>query len=462
MSPMKPRQPMPEQSPEARAKNFKEVALGYDAETAQTEASRCLQCKARPCVSGCPVGVDIPEFIHQIKEGDFPEAIRILKGKNSLPAICGRVCPQENQCEKFCVMGKKFEPVAIGRLERFAADQAVKEGSDHPVEVAKNGHRVAVIGSGPAGLSASGDLAKMGYQVTIFEALHATGGVLRYGIPEFRLPKKILEREVEYVKALGVEIKTDMVIGKVLTLKDLFDMGYEAIFISSGAGAPAFMNIPGENLNGVYSANEFLTRINLMRAYQFPTYDTPVYVGKRAAVIGGGNTAMDSARTALRLGAEVTVVYRRSEAELPARKEEYHHAQDEGISFKLLTNPIQILGDDKGWVKGMECIRMELGEPDASGRRRPVPIEDSEFVLDVDMVIVAIGTKANPIIAKATPDLEINKRGNIVADKESCETNLPGVFAGGDIVSGSATVIEAMGAGKRAAKSIDEYIQSKK
>ncbi|HOP71953.1 NADPH-dependent glutamate synthase [Thermoclostridium caenicola] len=454
--------PMPEQDPQVRNRNFSEVALGYTEEMAIEEAQRCLNCKHRPCMSGCPVNVRIPEFITLIAAGEFEKAYEKIYETNSLPAICGRVCPQETQCEQQCVRGIKGEPVAIGRLERFAADWYMKHITKPVVKSPRNGKKVAVIGSGPAGLTCAGDLAKMGYDVTVFEAFHKAGGVLVYGIPEFRLPKDLVQREIDALKALGVEIRTNMVIGKTLNVDELFEEGYEAVFIGSGAGLPMFMGIPGENLNGVYSANEFLTRINLMKAYKFPEADTPVFRGRNVAVVGGGNVAMDAARSAKRLGADnVYIVYRRSEAEMPARLEEVHHAKEEGIIFKLLTNPTRILGDEKGWVRGMECVEMALGEPDASGRRRPVPKEGSEHVLEVDTVIIAIGTSPNPLIRSTTTGLETNKKGCIVVDENTCQTSREGVFAGGDAVTGSATVILAMGAGKKAAKAIDEYIRAK-
>lgn len=451
---------MPEQEPELRNRNFLEVALGYNEEMAMEEAQRCLQCKTRPCVAGCPVNVRIPEFIKLIADGMFEEAYLKIRETNSLPAICGRVCPQETQCEQLCVRGKKGEPVAIGRLERFAADwyMANRSGKAEPCE--KKNRKVAVIGSGPAGLTCAGDLAKMGYDVTVFEALHEPGGVLMYGIPEFRLPKAIVRKEIDTVKQLGVDIKTNMVIGKVLSLDELMKEGFEAVFVGTGAGLPSFMGIPGENLNGVYSANEFLTRINLMKAYKFPKSDTPVRVGKSVAVVGGGNVAMDAARCAKRLGAEnVYIVYRRSEAEMPARLEEVHHAKEEGIIFKLLTNPVRIIGTGDGWVKGMECIEMELGEPDSSGRRRPVPKAGSEHEIDVDTVVIAIGQSPNPLIKSSTPDIETQRWGGIIADEDTGATSKRGVYAGGDAVTGAATVILAMGAGKKAAKAIDEYLQ---
>ncbi|HHW21613.1 MAG TPA: NADPH-dependent glutamate synthase [Clostridiaceae bacterium] len=453
--------PIPEQDPKVRSKNFDEVALGYTEEMAVEEAKRCLNCKHKPCVSGCPVNVQIPEFISLIADGRFEEAYEKIIETNSLPAVCGRVCPQETQCEEKCVRGIKGEPVGIGRLERFAADWAMSNTKRTYKKVSKNGKKVAIVGSGPAGLSCAGDLIKMGYDVTIFEAFHLAGGVLVYGIPEFRLPKSLVQKEIETLLEQGVEIKTNMVIGKVLTIDEIFEEGYSAVFIGSGAGLPSFMHIPGENLNGVYSANEFLTRINLMKAYKEDA-ETPVMRGRSVAVIGGGNVAMDAARCALRLGADnVYIVYRRSEAEMPARLEEIHHAKEEGIIFKLLTNPTKILGDDKGWVKGMECVEMELGEPDASGRRRPIAKSGSEHVVDVDTVIIAIGTSPNPLIRSTTPDLATNKWGCIIADEQTGRTSKEGVFAGGDAVTGSATVILAMGAGKKAAKAIDEYIKSK-
>ena len=458
--------PMPVQDAKVRAHNFDEVALGYDEETAVAEAERCLHCKVPQCRKGCPVSINIPEFIAKIKERDYDGAVAKIKESNSLPAVCGRVCPQENQCEKFCILGKKGESVGIGRLERFVADRALEKGEKvEKPEVAADAQSVAVIGSGPSGLACAGDLAKKGYKVTIFEALHKAGGVLSYGIPEFRLPKdRVVQKEIENIQALGVKIELDSVAGRLYTVDELMnEEGFDAVFIGTGAGLPRFQNIPGESLNGVYSANEFLTRCNLMKAYKFPEYATPIKVGKRAAIIGGGNVAMDAARTALRLGAEhVSIVYRRSAAELPARAEEVEHAKEEGIDFQLLTNPVAIEDNGEGWVKSMRCIRMELGEPDASGRRRPVPIEGSEFDIDVDTVIVAIGTGPNPIIAHTTPGLETTKRGNIAADEETGATSKEGVFAGGDIVTGAATVILAMGAGRKAAAAIDEYLQKKK
>lgn len=451
---------MPEQDPNVRNKNFKEVALGYTEEMAKEEAARCLNCKNRPCVSGCPVNVHIPEFIAKVAEGDFEGAYQEIALTNSLPAVCGRVCPQENQCEGKCVRGIKHEPVAVGRLERFVADWHMANVEDKLEKPAANGHKVAIVGAGPAGLTCAGDLAKMGYEVTVFEAFHAPGGVLIYGIPEFRLPKAIVAKEVGKLEQMGVEVRTDMVIGKVDSVDELFEQGYEAVFIGSGAGLPSFMNIEGESLLGVYSANEYLTRINLMKAYK-EGYDTPIAKSKKVAVVGGGNVAMDAARCAKRMGAEaVYIVYRRSMEELPARAEEVHHAQEEGIIFKLLNNPVKILGDDQGRVCGMECVEMELGEPDASGRRRPIPKEGSNFTLDVDTVIMSIGTSPNPLIRSTTTGLEANKHGCLVA-KENGATTKEGVFAGGDAVTGAATVILAMGAGKTAAQSIDEYIKSK-
>ncbi len=452
---------IPEQDPKIRSRNFDEVSLGYTEEMAIEEAKRCLNCKHKPCIAGCPVNVQIPEFVSLIAEGKFAEAYEAITQTNSLPAVCGRVCPQETQCEQKCVRGIKGEPVAIGRLERFAADWALKNLQKTYDKTLRNGKKVAVIGSGPSGLSCAGDLVKMGYDVTIFEAFHTAGGVLVYGIPEFRLPKKLVQKEIDGLLAQGVEIRTNMVIGKVFTIDELFQEGYSAIFIGSGAGLPTFMNIPGENLNGVYSANEFLTRINLMKAYKADA-DTPIKRSKAVAVVGGGNVAMDAARSAQRLGAEkVYIIYRRSEVELPARIEEVHHAKEEGIIFKLLTNPTRILGDENGWVTGIECVEMELGEPDASGRRRPVVKEGSEHVIDVDTVVISIGTSPNPLIRSTTPDLETNKWGCIVADERTGQTSKEGVFAGGDAVTGAATVILAMGAGKDAAKAIDQYIQSK-
>ncbi|MBP7139614.1 MAG: NADPH-dependent glutamate synthase [Caldisericia bacterium] len=451
---------MKEQKPEERIKNFNEVPFGYCEEDAVIEAERCLQCKIPKCVEGCPVNVNIPGFIKAIREKDFDLAIRIMKNTNSLPAITGRVCPQEDQCEAKCVLAKKFEPVAIGRLERFIADWDANRGMVLPEINEKNGLKVAIVGAGPASLTCAADLQKLGYQVTIFESLHSPGGVLIYGIPEFRLPKAIVKREVEYLSKLGVDIRCNIVVGRTFSLNDLFDKGYSAIFLGTGAGAPQFMNIQGENLLGILSANEYLTRINLMKAYKFPEYDTPVKKGGTVAVIGAGNVAMDSARSALRLGAKrVLIVYRRSENEMPARIEEYHHAVEEGVEFLWLTNPTRYFGDDEGWVKEMEVIKNELGEPDESGRRRPVPIKGSEYRIEVDNVIVAIGTVPNPLIAR-TSGLKTGKHGIVIAD-ENGRTSLPGVWAGGDIVTGAATVILAMGAGKKAAFDIDRYLKEK-
>ena len=457
-----PRQSMPEQKPETRAKNFKEVPYGFNIELAQKEASRCIQCKKPLCFEGCPVNIDIPAFIKLIGEGDFIGAARKIKETNGLPAVCGRVCPQEDQCEKICVIGKKGDPVSIGSLERFVADYEREHGDEFIPEIPeKTGRKIAVVGSGPAGLTVAGDLAKKGHDVTIFETLHKAGGVLVYGIPEFRLPKAIVESEINYLKKLGVKIELSFVIGMSETVDELFDEGFDAVFLGTGAGLPMFMQIPGENLNGVYSANEYLTRVNLMKAYD-PEYDTPILRKKKVAVLGGGNVALDSARTALRLGGEnVYIVYRRSRTEMPARIEEVHHGQQEGLEFKFLMNPIRIIGDDKGWVKGLECIKMKLGEPDESGRRRPIPIEGTEIVLDVECVIVAIGNGPNPLITAVTPDINTNRRGNIVADEETGVTSKKGVFAGGDIVTGAATVILAMGAGKKAAVAIDNYVMGR-
>ena len=460
------RHPMPEQDPQVRAKNFAEVTLGYTAELATAEAQRCLQCKTAPCRKGCPVEIDIPAFIKYIKEGDMDASIAKIKEVNGLPAVCGRVCPQEEQCEKFCVLAKKGESVAIGRLERYVADTSRgKAETITALEYKADAQKVAIVGSGPAGLSAAGDLAKMGYKVTMFEALHLPGGVLMYGIPEFRLPKdEVVQAEINDLRKLGVTIIVNAVIGSTFTVDELLEEeGFDAVFIGTGAGLPYFMNVPGENLNGVYSANEFLTRCNLMKAYRFPQSATPIHVDKRVAVVGGGNVAMDGARTALRLGADhVSIVYRRSEKELPARLEEVHHAKDEGIDFQLLTAPTAVLGNKDGWVTGLQCIRMELGEPDASGRRRPIEIPGSEFVLDVDTVIIAIGQGPNPLVQSTTKGLQINKKGNINAHPETGATSKPGVFAGGDIVTGAATVILAMGAGKKAAVAIDQYLQEKR
>lgn len=462
--------PMPSQDPAVRAHNFDEVATGYTEEMAVSEAQRCLNCKNKPCVKGCPVGIDIPAFITKIKERDFEGAYDIISGFSSLPAVCGRVCPQETQCEEKCTLGIKFEPVGIGRLERYAADRHNENVCDSAVRPAPNGHKAAIVGSGPSGLTCAGDLARKGYKVTVYEALHTPGGVLVYGIPEFRLPKAIVAREVDGLKRLGVDVETNVVVGKTLTVDELFEMGNEAVFIGSGAGLPNFMNIPGESLKGVYSANEFLTRSNLMKAYREHS-DTPIMKGGKVAVVGGGNVAMDAARTALRLGAEkVYIVYRRSMTELPARREEVEHAEEEGIDFRLLCNPVEILGynnpDDRrdpknGFVTGIKCIKMELGEPDERGRRRPVPVPGSEFVLDVDVVIMSIGTSPNPLIKSTVKGLEVNSHGGIIVNEDGL-TSREGIYAGGDAVTGASTVISAMGAGKVAAKAIDEYIQSKK
>ncbi len=453
---------MPSQEPNVRNKNFKEVALGYTKEQAMDEAARCLNCKNKPCVTGCPVQIDIPAFIQQVAAGDFDAAYEIISKSSALPAVCGRVCPQESQCEGKCVRGIKGEPVAIGRLERFVADYHNENCKEKPVKPESNGHKVAIIGSGPSGLTCAGDLAKKGYDVTIFEALHLAGGVLVYGIPEFRLPKAIVQKEIDGLKDLGVKVETNMVIGKVLSIDELIEeYGFEAVFIGSGAGLPRFMNIPGENLKGVYSANEFLTRVNLMKAYKDDA-DTPIMKAKKVAVVGGGNVAMDAARSAKRLGAEeVYIVYRRSEEELPARKEEVEHAKEEGIIFKLLTNPVEILPNDEKFVGGIRCLEMELGEPDASGRRRPVEKAGSEFEIPVDCVIMSIGTSPNPLIKSTTKGLETQKWGGIIVNEETGLTSREGVYAGGDAVTGAATVILAMGAGKTAAKSIDEYLSNK-
>lgn len=462
--------PMPSQEPSVRAHNFDEVATGYSAETAVDEALRCLGCKNMPCVSGCPVNIHIPEFIAKVKDGDFEGAYQMIHKTSSLPAVCGRVCPQETQCEAKCVRGIKGEPVGIGRLERFVADWHNAHSDVTPEVAPSNGHRVAVVGSGPSGLTCAGDLAKKGYKVTVFEALHTAGGVLVYGIPEFRLPKSIVRKEVDNLVAMGVDVETNVVIGKTLTVDELFEQGFEAVFIGSGAGLPNFMGIPGESYKGVYSANEFLTRSNLMKAYREDP-DTPIMKGGKVAVVGGGNVAMDAARTALRLGADkVYIVYRRSMEELPARREEVEHAEEEGIEFLLLNNPVEILGyenpDDRrdprnGFVTGMKCIKMQLGEPDERGRRRPIPIEGSEFVLDVDTVVISIGTSPNPLIKSTTAGLEVNKRGGIIVEEDTGATTKEGVYAGGDAVTGAATVISAMGAGKTAAKAIDEYLSNK-
>ena len=453
---------MPERVPQLRNKNFKEVSAGYNVEMAINEANRCLGCKTPACVSACPVNVPIPQFIQKIKDNEFEEAYQIIKTVNSLPAVCGRVCPQETQCESKCVRGLKGESVAIGRLERFVADYHMKNCEEKPVKPATNGHKVAVIGSGPSGLTCAGDLAKLGYEVTIFEALHKAGGVLMYGIPEFRLPKKIVEKEIEDLVSIGVKIETNMVIGKILTLDELFDMGFEAIYLGTGAGLPAFMGIDGEGLIGVYSAKEFLTRINLLKAYD-DKYDTFIVKPKNVAVVGGGNVAMDAARSAKRLGAEnVYIVYRRSENEMPARKEEVHHAKEEEIIFKTLTNPVRIIGDENGKVSKLECVSMELGEPDASGRRAPVVVEGSNFTMDIDCVIMALGNTPNPLILSVTPGLEANRRGCLTVNPKTMQTSLKNIYAGGDAVTGAATVILAMGAGKQAAKSIDELLKKRK
>lgn len=457
-----PRVPVREQDPKVRATNFEEVCYGYSAEEAALEASRCLNCGRPRCVEKCPVHIDIPGFIHHLTEGDLAGAAATIHADSSLPSVCGRVCPQESQCEGSCVLGIKSEPVAIGKLERFVGDWAIEHADELPEpQITPNGKSVAIVGSGPAGLACASDLAHAGYKVKIFEALHKVGGVLVYGIPEFRLPKdRIVAKEVDAVRRLGVEIEPDVIIGRTMTVDDLLDReGFDAVFVGSGAGLPRFMGIPGENLNGVYSANEFLTRANLMKAYD-DEYDTPIYSGRRVVVVGGGNVAMDAVRTAKRLGAEAVIVYRRSEAELPARVEEVHHAKQEGIEFRMLTNPTEILGDDKGWVKGINCVRMELGEPDESGRRSPVKVEGSDFTIDCDVVIMALGTSPNPLIKSTTKGLDTNRKGCIVADEEG-HTTREGVFAGGDAVTGAATVILAMGAGRRAAKAIDEYLASK-
>jgi len=450
---------MPRQKPEVRRHNFEEVALGYSQEEAIAEAKRCLQCKKPACVEGCPVQVRIPEFIGALRNEDFRRAAELLKDRNNLPAICGRVCPQETQCEIRCILGRKDEPVAIGRLERWAADWERKAGVQVPAPAPATGKRVAVIGAGPAGLTCAADLARLGHQVTLYEALHEPGGVLMYGIPEFRLPKDIVRSEVDYVRQLGVDLRLNSVIGKIRTVHELLEEGFDAVFLGTGAGLPMFMDIPGENLSGVYSANEFLTRNNLMKAYLFPQYDTPIKAGRRVAVVGAGNVAMDASRTALRLGAEeVHIVYRRSRDEAPARKEELENAEEEGIIFDFLTNPVAVLGDDKGWVRGLRCQRMALGEPDASGRRRPVPIPDSEFDVDVDTVIMALGTRPNPMVFANAVGLERTRHGTVVANEETGRTKLERVWAGGDIVTGAATVISAMGAGKRAAADINAYL----
>jgi len=452
---------MPEQDPKKRIKNFKEVPFGYDKETAIEEAKRCLQCKNRPCTQGCPVEVDIPEFLKEIAEGNIDKAVEVLKSKTSLPAVCGRVCPYENQCEGQCTLLKIGEPVAIGRLERFLADYERQKGIKKPKKAKPTGKKVAVVGAGPAGLTCAGDLAKMGHKVIVFEALHAPGGVLMYGIPEFRLPKAIVHAEVDYIKSLGVEIKYDIVVGKTIIVEELLD-DYDAVFIGTGAGLPNWLNIPGESFDGVYSANEYLTRINMMKAYDFPNYCTPCKVGDVVATFGAGNVAMDCARTSLRMGAKKSyILYRRTEKEMPARNEEIEHAKEEGIIFELLTSPIEFIGDEQGKLKTVKCIRMKLGEPDDSGRRRPIPIKDSEFTINIDTALVAIGQSPNPLIPQTFKKLEIEKWGNVKTDEDG-KTSVPGVFAGGDIATGAATVILAMGAGKKAARSIDMYLKSKK
>ncbi len=457
------RVPIKEQDPKERAHNFKEVCLGYTEDEAVSEAERCLNCKKPMCVTQCPVSIQIPAFIAKVKERKFEEAAKIIDKSSSLPAVCGRVCPQEVQCESKCVLGVKGQAVAIGKLERFVADWSREHNIDLTGEIEKNGIKVAVIGSGPSGLTCAGDLAKMGYDVTIFEALHEAGGVLVYGIPEFRLPKDtVVKHEIDNLLKLGVKIETNVIVGKTVEIDELMEReGFKAVFIGSGAGLPKFMGIPGENLNGVFSANEYLTRNNLMKAFK-EDYATPIKTGNKVAVVGGGNVAMDAARTALRLGAEVHVVYRRSEAELPARAEEVHHAKEEGIIFDLLTNPVEIIGDEKGWVKGMKCIKMELGEPDASGRRKPVEVKGSEFIMDIDSVIMSLGTSPNPMIARATDNLQINKRGCLIVEEDTGKTTKDSVYAGGDAVTGAATVILAMGAGKKAAKAIDEHLRNQK
>jgi glutamate synthase (NADPH) small chain len=456
------REEMPRQAPEVRSRNFKEVALGYSEEQAKREASRCINCPKRPCTTGCPVGVDIPDFIAAFNKGDYAEAVKILKAKNALPGVCGRVCPQESQCESVCTLGKKGAPVAIGRIERFLADwERTNNKQASPVILPPTGKKIAIVGSGPAGLTAAADLARAGHKVTIFEALHVAGGVLMYGIPEFRLPKEIVQAEVRYVASLGVDIHLDSVIGKVSTIDELLRSGYDAVFLGTGAGLPMFLNVPGENLNGIYSANEFLTRNNLMKAYLFPSYETPIKIGKKVAVVGGGNVAMDAARSALRLGADIVyIVYRRSKAELPARKEEAENAEEEGIIFKFLTNPKKFLGNAQNFVTGMVCDEMELGEPDASGRRRPITKPNSEFTLEIDEAIIALGTTPNPLIASTTPGLATTSHGTVVAEETTGKAVKDKVWAGGDIVTGAATVISAMGAGKRAAASIDKQLRT--
>ncbi len=458
MAVKKEKHPMPEQDAKERIKNFEEVPFGYDEKTAIAEAQRCLQCKNRPCVEGCPVNIDIPDFIKEIANGDFDKAVEVLKNKTNLPAVCGRVCPYEEQCEGNCTLLKMGEPVAIGRLERFLADHAREKGENLPKKPKATGKKVAVVGAGPAGLTCAGDLAKKGHKVVVFEAFHAPGGVLMYGIPEFRLPKEIVKSEVEYIEKLGVEICYDVVVGKTLDVKELMEE-YDAVFIGTGAGLPRFLNLPGENLAGVYSANEFLTRVNMMKAYKFPEYDTPIEMGKKVATFGAGNVAMDCARTALRLGAEKSyIIYRRSEKEMPARNEEIEHAKEEGVIFKLLTNPTKFIPDENGHVTQVECIEMKLGEPDGSGRRRPIPIDGSEFKIDIDTALIAIGQSPNPLVPETVEGLKVEKWGNIKTD-ENGQTNIPGLFAGGDIATGAATVILAMGAGKKAANAIDKYLK---
>ncbi|MFQ6617983.1 MAG: NADPH-dependent glutamate synthase [Fidelibacterota bacterium] len=455
---------MPELDPDERAKNFEEVALGYYPELAIQEASRCLECPKPLCIKGCPVEIDIPAFVSLVARGNFADALKKVKEDNNLPAICGRVCPQEDQCELFCLLSKKYEPLSIGRLERFVADYVRERGIEELPQIdPPTGKSVAVVGSGPAGLTVAGELIKKGHNVTVFEALHEVGGVLVYGIPEFRLPNSVIESEVKTLRRLGVQFETNVVVGRTISIDELLNNGYDAVFIGTGAGYPRLLNIPGENLNGIYSANEFLTRVNLMRAYLFPEYDSPIFTGERVVVFGGGNTAMDAVRTAKRLGArEAIIVYRRSRREMPAREEEIKHAEEEGIVFHFLTNPVKFMGDPSGWVKGVECIRMELGKPDESGRRRPIPIPGSNFVIEIDTAIIAIGTSANPVIAQTTPGLKTNQWGYIVIDEETGETSKKGIYAGGDIVTGAATVILAMGAGKKSAKAIDQYLKNDK